>query len=114
MMTHAMAPPTGVRNVRAMEGRLMLTIEASSMIMNVPTAAKENVIHGLASSCQTLAPAAAPEPRARSARVTERSTNVEWSIFNRLESFHPGIRRDFDLPPPGLSRQRIGTVEVCV
>ena len=33
----------------------MLTIEASNMIMNVPTATKANVIHGLAGSCRALA-----------------------------------------------------------
>ena len=55
MMIHSMAPPTGVWNVRAIDGRLMLTIEVSSMIMNVPAATKANVIHGLAGSCRALA-----------------------------------------------------------
>src|SRR5438093_9942804 len=46
MMTHSIAPPNGVWNVRAMDGRLMLTIEASSIVMNVPIATKRNVAHG--------------------------------------------------------------------
>src|SRR2546428_11850919 len=46
MMTHSIAPPNGVWNVRAMDGRLMLTIEASSVVMNVPIATKRNVAHG--------------------------------------------------------------------
>src|SRR6266850_937562 len=46
MMTHSMVPPMGVWNVRAIDGRLMLTIEASSIVMNVPIATKRNVAHG--------------------------------------------------------------------
>ena len=52
MMTHSMAPPTGVWKLRAIEGRLMLTIEASSMIMNVPIATRMNVIHGFTGPCR--------------------------------------------------------------
>src|SRR6266545_3546666 len=52
MMTHSMAPPTGVWKLRAIEGRLMLTIEASSMIMNVPIATRMNVIQGFTGPCR--------------------------------------------------------------
>ena len=33
----------------------MLTIEASSIVMNVPTATKANVAHGLLGSCRAVA-----------------------------------------------------------
>jgi hypothetical protein len=45
MITHSAAPPTGVRNVRAIEGRPMLTIEASSAVMNVPSATTTRMAH---------------------------------------------------------------------
>ena len=45
MITHSAAPPTGVRNVRAIEGRPMLTIEASSAVMNVPSATTPRMAH---------------------------------------------------------------------
>ena len=45
MITHSTAPPTGARNVRAIEGKPMLTIEASSAVMNVPTATSASTAH---------------------------------------------------------------------
>jgi len=45
MITHSAAPPTGARNVRAIEGRPMLTIEASSAVMNVPSVTTPRMAH---------------------------------------------------------------------
>src|SRR5439155_5858186 len=62
MMTHWIAPPNGVWNVRAMDGRLMLTIEASSIVMNVPIATKRNVAHGFAGPSRWVDQFAADTP----------------------------------------------------
>src|SRR6266404_9509138 len=96
MMTHSIAPPTGVWNVRAMAGRLILTIEASSMIMNVPTATSANVIHGLPGSCRALALITVTDlGRARSAAAIELSTDAALSIIESSWLCQPTICRDF-------------------
>src|SRR6266540_2882884 len=45
MSTHSTVPLSGVWNERAMAGRLMLTIEESSVVMNVPTEISANTDH---------------------------------------------------------------------
>src|SRR2546421_11608127 len=51
MITHWTAPPIGIRNVRAIDGRLMLTMEASSAVMNVPRATSASTAHFRRRSC---------------------------------------------------------------
>ena len=50
MITHSTAPPSGVWKVRAMEGRLMLTIDESRVVINVPTATSARRAHLFVSS----------------------------------------------------------------
>src|SRR6476659_835794 len=101
MMIHSMAPPTGVWNVSAIDGRLMLTIEVSSMIMNVPTATRANVIHGLAGPGRVLASIAGTESgRAGACRARGHPTDVK-RVFIKLTLLVPsrfprGLRRGPD------------------
>src|SRR5271154_4753778 len=88
MMIHSMAPPTGIRKVRAIDGRLMFTIEVSSMIMNVPIATKAKVNHALAGSSIT-----APElDRAGTGRVKAGSAYVSGAFIHLLWLCLPGVR----------------------
>src|SRR5690242_12539899 len=46
MSTHSIAPLSGVPKARAIAGKLMLTIEESSDVMNVPTATMPRMAQG--------------------------------------------------------------------
>jgi len=45
MITHSIAPLRGTRKWAAIEGRLMLTIDVSSVAMNTPTATRTKSVH---------------------------------------------------------------------
>src|SRR6266511_896827 len=45
MSTHSTVPLSGVWNERAIAGRLMLTMEPSSVVMKVPTEISANTVH---------------------------------------------------------------------
>src|SRR5437868_1190861 len=45
--THSIAPLSGVPNARAIVGRLILTIDVSSVVMNVPTMTRPRITQGL-------------------------------------------------------------------
>src|SRR6266566_5983642 len=86
-----------------MDGRLMLTIEASSIVMNVPIATKENVVHGFGDSCRTTASLTATKlGRAGRCPATEASTDsacpfIKW-LLAVPSRYPPGVLGHPDKP----------------
>src|ERR671931_215658 len=51
MITHSTAPPNGVWKERATDGRLMLTIDESRVVMKVPTTTSPSTAHLWVGAC---------------------------------------------------------------